>query len=378
MSRQVDKLERTYSATSVPGGPIMPSVERALLVVNRVAGTGHQPQLVETLCEKFTAGLGSSTAFHLECVDSHAAARAAATKFLGASTSSALIVAGGGGGTLRAVIEGICQHSTDGSLPSAERVRIGSLRMGSGNLFAKQLGVPRDSLVGVDGLLRSVNDNRAVPCCIMRCVAFKPDGGTQTFYACSMGGFGQFGRVPGDLARYHARWPRLQKFSARWIGIERVTDFEYGFALLLRSWACALRPALMESISVRVDGRDSEAMKLLAGALLNFKVPALPFEPGITVEDAALSLHLIPFRRRSDALSLVLFPGRLARKALTIKLDRGTVVDITLIDRKTTEFFLDEDTHPLYTQITLTVAGTLAFVPCPEYRATRRPEERSS
>ncbi len=346
---------------------IMPTIKRALFIANRISGTGHGSALLEKLSESLKRGLSAATSLEVEYVDNHASVRSISSAFLNSESAPALIVAGGGGGTLRAVVEGVCDGCTAGLLPTAERVRIGALRMGSGNVLAKQFGVPRDPVLGLDGLLNSVNADRIVPCCVMRCDATQGDGGTVVFHAATLGGFGQFGRVPGDLARWHRRLPLLRNFGAWLFGVERLTNAEYALALLLRSIWSALRPASLKNIDVRVDGGEPVSMKLLAGALLNFKLGALPFEPGITAQDAALSLNLIPFIRRLDALALVFSPRKIARGALTIRIDPPHAVELRLANREHAEFFLDEDPQTFYGSLKLSVAGTLAFVPGPDY-----------
>src|SRR2546430_1305025 len=75
------------------------------------------------------------------------AAREAAGQWLAARPAvPAVVIAGGGGGTLRAVVEGACDGRP--ALPARDTIRIGGLRMGSGNVVAKRLGVPRDPLAG--------------------------------------------------------------------------------------------------------------------------------------------------------------------------------------------------------------------------------------
>ncbi len=101
---------------------------------------------------------------------------------------------------------------------------------------------------------------------------------------------------------------------------------------------------------------------------MNFPFKELPIDPGVRVEDEALSLYLIPFTGRLSALRLVLAPQRLIRGALRIKLRKFECVEIGLVDRDTAEFFLDEDPMTFHGQLTLQVAGSLAFVPGPEYR----------
>ena len=101
---------------------------------------------------------------------------------------------------------------------------------------------------------------------------------------------------------------------------------------------------------------------------MNFPFKELPVDPGVRVEDEALSLYLIPFTGRSSALRLVLTPQRLIRGARRIKVRRFKRVEIRLINRDATEFFLDEDPMIFYGRLSLQVAGSLAFVPGPEYR----------
>ena len=115
----------------------MPIVKRILLIVNRTAGLGHNHALVDRLRTMLAKPFGEQATLRVEVVGDHPAARARANEFLGASKAPALILVGGGGGTLRAVIEGLCQNSELGRLPGRERVLIGALRMGSGNVLAR-------------------------------------------------------------------------------------------------------------------------------------------------------------------------------------------------------------------------------------------------
>ena len=100
---------------------------------------------------------------------------------------------------------------------------------------------------------------------------------------------------------------------------------------------------------------------------MNFPFEALPVDPGVRAEDEALSLHLIPYSGRLSTLLLVLAPRRLLRGALK-RIEGQERVEIRLLDRNTAEFFLDEDPMTFHGLLTLQVAGSLAFVPGPEYR----------
>lgn len=319
-------------------------VERALLIINRTAGTGQDESVVETLTSIFTQNLDELREVKVELVSNHADARACAAGFVSESEAPALVVAGGGGGTLRAVIEGICDTRVSAKLPGPERVRAGALRMGSGNVLAKQFGVPSDPIAALDGLLTNLKAGRTVPCCVMRCETWTSSGYSEVHHAVTLGGLGQFGHIPSDLARWHARFPLLHKFAARSFGIEKLTNVEYALAFFIRSLSCVLFPHRAEIVEIQ-----GHRERLLSGVVMNFPIPALPFKPGVTVEDEALVVYLIP---------LSLLPH-----TRCIRIEKDQCIDIRFIDRGPVELFLDEDPVTTYKQLRLSVAGSIAFVP---------------
>ena len=317
-------------------------VERALLIINRTAGTGQGESIAERLSLLFKQGLDGVSEVKVELVDEHAAARACAAGFITECEGQALVVAGGGGGTLRAVIEGICDSSP-------ERVRVGALRMGSGNVLAKQFGVPSDPVTGLNGLLTNLKAGRTVPCCVMRCETWTSSGDFKVHHAVTLGGLGQFGRIPSDLARWHARFPGIHKIAARSFGVEKFTNVEYVLAFVIRSLSCVLFPNRAELVAIQND-----RFRLLSGIVMNFPIPALPFKPGVTVEDEALSVYLIP---------LGLLP-----RTRRIRIDKNQSLDIRFVEPGPVELFLDEDPVTTYKQLRLGVAGAIAFVPGPHYQ----------
>ena len=316
-------------------------VKRALLMINRSAGTGQGGSVVERLSSVFKQELGGLAEVKVEMVSDHADARARAVGFISESEAPALIVAGGGGGTLRAVIEGI--YDTD----ATERVRVGALRMGSGNLLAKQFGVPRNPIIALSGLLTNLKAARTVPCCVMRGETWTSSGNRQVHYAVGMGGLGQFGRNPSDLKRWHTRFPVVHKIAAQLFGIEKFNNVDYALAFLIRFLACVLVPKRAETVEIR-----GERFRLLSGVVMNFPIAALPFKPGVTVEDEALSVYLIPLW------------GHIRR----LRIEKNKPLDIRFVDRDQVEFFLDEDPVTTCKQLRLSVAGSIAFVPGPDYR----------
>jgi Diacylglycerol kinase catalytic domain len=346
----------------------MSLVERSLLIVNRASGTGHGRATVEKLRETLAGSLGDCVTLRVEIVEDHPSARACVAEFLAASGAPALVVAGGGSGTLRAVIEGLCEEGSEGGPPGRERVLVGALRMGSGNPLARQFGVPRDPEAALRGIAENLRAGRSAPCCVMRCEVRALDGRSETRYAATMAGFGQFGRAPGDLERWHRRTARPRAVMARLSGIERINNVEYILALLIRSLSGAvLGRSTAEVVEVSAGDRRVR-LPLLAGVAMNFPIGELPIDPGTRVEEEVLSLYLAPYTGRSSALRLVLAPRRVFQSAKMLRIEGPERVEIRLVDRDAAEFFLDEDPVTFHGRLSLQVAGSLTFVPGPEYQ----------
>jgi hypothetical protein len=359
MLKNEDSNEMVGEATAM--------VERVLLVVNRSSATGHSGTTVDRLRSMLDEALGHDTELRVEVVDDHPQAKEQTKAFLAISDAPALVIAGGGSGTLRAVIEGVCVGSEPGHLPGRERVRIAALRMGSGNPVAKQFGVLRAPEAALKGIVTNLREDRTAPCCIMRCEVSKTDSCPDIHYAATMSGFGQFGRSPGDLARWHHRLPVLRRLIARLLGIERLNNIEYSLSMLIRIAQCALWPNAVEVVEV-LNGERIQSMPLLAGVVMNFPFKPLPFEPGVHVEDAALSLNFVSYPGRWTSLFGVFSSRRLARNAIQIQITDSNGVEVRLANRDAVEFFLDEDSLIFHGSVRIQVAGTLAFVPGQNYQ----------
>ena len=72
----------------------MSSVERALLIINRTAGTGQSELIAEKLSLLFKEGLVSLKQVQVELVSNHEAARACTARFIRESEAPAMVVAG--------------------------------------------------------------------------------------------------------------------------------------------------------------------------------------------------------------------------------------------------------------------------------------------
>jgi hypothetical protein len=318
-------------------------VERVLLLVNRRSGTGHGPALAVQLSHQLREA-GSGAEVDVELVDDHPAARRVTRSFVAASPRPAALIVAGGGGTLRAVVEGVCDDAGP-VLPDASRIRLAALRMGSGNVVARRLGVALDALEGMHGIAASLRGGRTTACSVIRCRFGTATGAEDVRYAVTMCGLGQFGRSPGDLARWHRRFEKPRRALAPLVGIERLNNVEYILSAGGRMFAATLCPPLCERLEVTIRGHK-ERFRLLAGAVMNLPVNGMPFGAGVGMEEAAVGVRLLPWGGRLRAWRLGL----------------GERLDLTLLDRKSIEFFLDEDPELAFGSLSLEVAGTLAFV----------------
>jgi hypothetical protein len=322
----------------------MSRVCQVTLLVNRTAGTGRDVRMCEAMASALSDVLDGARV-ELAVVENHPSARERARTIIQDGLGPAAVLVSGGGGTLRAVVEGICDGQPCGKLPGAEEVRLGVLRMGSGNAVARRLGMPKDPGAAIRCFAENLCQDRTVPVAVMRCEVGS-GASAKKFHAVTMGGFGQFGRVPGDLLSWHRRWPRLRRAAAHCLGLEPLNTAEYATCVAARCAIALVRGARCESIEVRQ--RDSVAsFRLLAGALISFPISGIPFRPRTQPGPLALSLYLIS---RGGGM-----------RQYTVTPDAP--VEIRLVDRPRTEFFVDEDPEVFEEQITIRVAGTLCFVP---------------
>jgi hypothetical protein len=189
-------------------------------------------------------------------------------------------------------------------------------------------------------------------------------------FGATMSGFGQFGRAPGDLVRWHRRLPALRRLIAWILGIERLNNIEYSLSLLIRFAMCALCPSAVEVVEVNI-GERTQSMRLLAGVVMNFPFSPLPFDPEVHIQDTMLSLNFIPYSGRLASFLLLFSPRHFVRKGLQIRIGNSDRVKVSLVNKENVEFFIDEDPLVLHSSTLIQIAGTLAFVPGQHYRWPR-------
>jgi len=334
-------------------------VQRALLIINRIAGTGQSESTLAGLTSLFKENLPELSDVRVELVTNHSDARTCAARFIIESGAPAFVVVGGGGGTLRAVVEGICSSA---AVPAPERVRVGALRMGSGNLLAKQFGAPRDPVVGLAGLIANLKAGHTVSCSLTRCETWNKEGNSEVHHVVALGGLGQFGRIPSDLARWHKRVSGVRKSVAGLFGVERINNAEYGVAVFIRSLFDRPQP-----VEIHYQNQTEE-LRLLSGVVMNFPIAGLPFSPTVTVEDEAFCVYLVPQNGRVSSLMQIAAPKRLLPHTRCLRIEKDQQLEIRFADDDAVEFFLDEDPVTTYKKLTLSVAGSIAFIPGPDYQ----------
>lgn len=312
-----------------------------LVLLNRSAGTGHAESLSDELAGALREGYGAPLEVGTQVLDDHPGVRSAAKAFVASSSRPALVVAAGGGGTLRAVVEGVMDAFPQAP-PPPESVLLAGLRMGSGNVVARRLGVPRDPLVAARQIGEQLRKGSSRLCSVIRCTHGTPGGGTAIRHAVTMCGLGQWGRVPGYVSRWRGRHSMARRRAAAFVGLERVNLLEYvgfGAARLVAGTVFASQCELVE-----LDG--SRQLRLLAAVALNLPLPPLP-DPGVTMSDNAAGLVVVP---------------RLGRP-FQRRIEPGADFSIRLLDRESVEFFLDEDPEHATGWLRLGMAGCIAFVP---------------
>jgi hypothetical protein len=183
-----------------------------------------------------------------------------------------------------------------------------------------------------------------------------------------LGGLGQFGRIPSDLARWHAHFPVVHRSAARLFGLEKINNVEYGLAVLRRSISSMLSSNGAETVAIEFQNQ-TEQLQLLSGVIMNFPIAVLPFKPAVAVEDEALVVYLIPLRHKWSPLLQIVAPHRLIPHTRSIIIEKGQRLEFRFDNQGPVEIFLDEDPVTTYGRLSLEVAGSIAFVADPDYQS---------
>jgi len=123
----------------------------------------------------------------LHALDSHREARARACDLR--RQGARILISAGGSGTFNAVVEGC--HDAGGDLSD---LRLGFLRKGSADLIGKVLGMPDEIEPAISVFVRSIRENRVVPCDVIQASSERGERSSRRFVG--YGGAEIFGEIP--------------------------------------------------------------------------------------------------------------------------------------------------------------------------------------
>ena len=337
-------------------------VQSVLLIVNRPSGTGRSAADLDDLRQAFETYFARLPRREFHVTEGHVSVLRLTREFLRATPGPYCLLAGGGGGTTRALVNGLLTECAPGA-PGLEAVRVGVLRLGSGNLIAKRLGMPADPLAGLRVLAEGLVAGRVQPGWAYRCTFHLPDGGQWLEHGLALGSLGQFAHVPAEVERWKQSHLGLVRWATRFVPLEAITNIQYGLFSLGRAADVVLRPGQAEWIEVRQAGH-SERLRLLAGVLLKFELPQIPVRASCQFGAPRLTLGLLPLDSRRQLLGALWhwrdLDGRMRKYAITPE----APLEMRYLGPETATVALDEDTITTAAQrLTWEVVGPLNFIP---------------
>jgi hypothetical protein len=338
-----------------------------LFIINTKAGTGYSSSDIAELIAFAALNLGRSYVLYVKETDNHKKVTEITEAFLSASYNRKIIIAGGGGGTLSAVITGIYNKSGRVQI-TGDSLRVAALRMGSGNVLAKKLGIHKNSYEGMRQIIDGIKNNVVKKVCVGRFDFTGSNLSPRTVFGSTLMGFGEFGKVPGAISRFHKKHPVIHRCLAKLSGVEFLTTCEYVCLLVIRSLFRLISTERIRSITISMKGQ-SFSKKIISGFVMNFPVKAIPVNPGIGLSDEALFFYAVPYTKRLDLFTSI--TGKQKGRPVSFLVTKDQPVSIGFGDaiRTPAEFFIDED--PFFAQgtITISVAGMLDFITGTENRS---------
>ena len=340
----------------------VPALERVLILGHSNAGLGRGAGLLPRLMDHLRDNVAPGVKTHGIFLDSHAEVRAASEAFCVSPGAGCIIVAGGGG-TFRAALEGYFAAG-----PKAQhQIQLATLRMGSGNLLGKNLGISRNPMQGIQQITTSLRQNQSLQGYAIRAVAGQADGTTKTHYAAALAGLGEIAALPLEVDR--CRDTAMHRACCDVFPLERVNDVEYAYSMVKRATMAAISPRRCPQIEVEHPGGHRSEFRLLGGVCMSLPVKNLPLQGMPELQEARVGLHLIPQRNAFRSLQLAADPARAAQRAFRCELNEGQMATFRLRDREEGIFFLDEDVLPFHRELSLGCTSAIRFVTAPPSNA---------
>ncbi|MEM7345000.1 MAG: diacylglycerol kinase family protein [Chloroflexota bacterium] len=362
------KTRTSYSQTTTPSiwspdltiTDMLPVVESALCIVNQPSGSGRTQADIKYLQQLFNEKFETVPRRIFTVTNTHEIVVQRTRQFLASHPGPYLLLSGGGGGTNRAVVQGLLEMVEAGSV-DLNQVRVSTLRLGSGNLLPRQFDLPKNPEAALQAIADDMLNNRQILGTVYKCTCYYPDLSTQHFHGLTMGGLGQFARVPNDISHWRERHSQLMKKTVGHISIEHINTFQYIAFSIARALRCLRYPSIAERVEVS-HRRRSRQFRLFSGLLINFDFPQLPFQTGCTVSEPRLTLCLIPLQGRRQTISALLSWPNLNDHIYRYEITPDQPLEISFLDRSETTLAIDEDTFVVPNRIKFEVATQINLV----------------
>ncbi len=322
-----------------------PAIKSALLILNQPSGRGRTSAELALIIETFQDTFAFLPKTCVAITQNHQEVIKQTEAFLQTHSGPCLLIVGGGGGTNRALVQGLFQEISPrgGSL---EDVYIAALRLGSGNLLPKYLGVSKNVKDAMRELAAALLQDRTTPCYVYSCTVFSSQGQTHTHYGLTMGGLGQFAQVPDDAHDWRDKHPHLMRWLNRFLSMEKINTMQYLSFSLWRAIQCFLRPNKADLVKIK-HGGQTQTLRLFSGLLINFDFPELPFQTGCEPNQARFVLCIIPLRGRKQTLACLWHWRNLNQYVIPYEITTTHPLEIEFLDKDKTVVALDEDTFSL-------------------------------
>ncbi len=335
-------------------------IASALFIVNKSSGNGRTSKEIRYLQHGFHHHFAPIANRVFAITTDHDEVIQLTRNFLTSAPGPWLLLSGGGGGTNRALVQGLLTE-IDEQTVRLDDVRISSLRLGSGNLIPKYFGLPAEPLVAMQHIANDLFAGRSANCCIYQCTFHHPNDKTRVEYGLTMGGVGQFARVPDDIKRWRRRYKPLMCRGFYHMPLETINTFQYVVFSLIRAGKCLIHPQQAELVKIKYQDR-SEQFRLFSGMLLNFDFPQVPFQGNCTISEPRLMLCLIPQTGRRQLTSALFSWPKLDNYIRKYEISSGQPVEIHFLENSFTTIALDEDTFTAPNRISFNVAALIKFV----------------
>jgi diacylglycerol kinase family enzyme len=231
----------------------------------------------------------------LHAADSHEEARRTTRDVLAGGART--VISAGGSGTFNRVLEGCIDSGV-----ALSEIRLGFLRKGSADLIGKVLEMPDEIEEAVDVFVRSLAEDRTVPCDVIRVES--ETGPEPPRHFVGYGGAGIFGRVP------HYTENRFIKYYKGVLSqlFGDMGPFFVGTVLTIAERSLRRIAGREGPWSIEVDGREVARRAYQALVLVNGDLgPDLPFARSVPLGSG--DFHLFGLRD----LGIFRLPGQFRR-----------------------------------------------------------------